>query len=1192
MLRNVFLEELSSLIPDSDKPSEPSIENKYVEVIDDTTQVSRLVLVENAFKELKTNHTYKLRANTEGSLIIPTNVCITIDLNGYVFSLDPNQGRSVIENRGSLSIIDSDGLKIHRFNRDNSGQYLWDERIDQTGKQIVYGGIITGGKAVNGGGINSSGMVRLHGGSLVGNYASELGGGIFNNGGVVDISGGNIIGNYAKGSGGAIANQSVKNIMVYTEEVAYGDAFPAVHTSYAVISDNYENTNGHFYMGKKEDVPTGSYNKIENNSAGESGAGIYNAGSADAWAIIRLEYVEMRGNEIFNNGKSGSSIYNGPRGMMAINDGRIAGKIFATEASSIMVERSGILVDYVEIPTDWRIRSKDDDTVQPLSDGDEEVYHDPCDDCRDVYVPTIEVAGIAAVDAGGQEAKFLISSDVTGGGSEYSGSNIDLNRLSNKSTIHLCYDIFLERPIVIPKGKEFTIDLAGRVISGTVNTNGSSLIINHGTLNIIDSNNTSHNTVFIDDTIYDFTGGVITGGNADNGGGIFNNGSLSVFSGNIVGNRAKYRGGGIYNHLGSTVDLKGTLSKGKVIISHNQTYGNGGGIYSVGSLSVFVSNSCDLGDGEQSVSITENIAGRHGGGIFCGDMFVSTPKDCYVVIANNTSKLQLNGFNISVINNLHIMGGTFSSENDSTLGFNLKSVVAFVLITNGSFPGLSQSHVEKWMAPGSVFQNSVVTCHNEIHVINKNGISKETVASSLLDLQDGSTYKLLDDVTLNVPLHVKAGTTVNLDLNGHVLSAMGFITNIDRQGYNAVIRVYGTLNITDSDPKKVHYFNRLDNIDKKSGDFWLLADGISPNEIKGGVITGGGKNLILDECLRIPCDNNNIMGGGILVGDKAVLNMDGGSVVGNLAAYGGGIYCGEAAKVNLRNVRITGNHAEQGGGIYSEPFCSITISNGSIDNNVARHYGGGIANYGKSKVTMTNVDIQGNQVQYCGKGAGIFTEGTISMQDGFIRKNVGFSGVNKTVVGGAIYSNGGTVVLSGDLEVANNELWNTDMYKETFLGFNEDIPSLASVPGIYLSGGSLTIYDVVKICDNYTYTYDFSKGDFIPIVYNENEATNANYDFVWKTAAAVIQMDASQLTVFGSDYGGHEGFFSGIGLAGGPIYDVGLYYDYKVSPVNIHNCYIGRDIILSTQWKYVPQEPNFSSRGNRYKLKTFPFFVQ
>jgi len=99
----------------------------------------------------------------------------------------------------------------------------------------------------------------------------------------------------------------------------------------------------------------------------------------------------------------------------------------------------------------------------------------------------------------------------------------------------------------------------------------------------------------------------ISGGSsgAGYGGGIDNNGSLTVSGSTISGNTAAFSGGGIFNQTGGSLKLIGST------VSGNQATGIGGGIYNNGSLTL--TNS----------TISGNSASEFGGGVYTDGTLIS-----------------------------------------------------------------------------------------------------------------------------------------------------------------------------------------------------------------------------------------------------------------------------------------------------------------------------------------------------------------------------------------------------------------------------------------------------------------------------------------------------------------------------------------------------------------------------------------
>ena len=132
-------------------------------------------------------------------------------------------------------------------------------------------------------------------------------------------------------------------------------------------------------------------------------------------------------------------------------------------------------------------------------------------------------------------------------------------------------------------------------------------------------------------------GGYITGNIAYEGGGVYvdSYGIFNMFGGSIVGNTADY-GGGVYHYDGEVVMTGGTISGNYAIQSVLNSGGNGGGVYTKGSMYGFTASESALISGNNaandgggvyidqgnftltdSASITGNTAGRNGGGL-CG----------------------------------------------------------------------------------------------------------------------------------------------------------------------------------------------------------------------------------------------------------------------------------------------------------------------------------------------------------------------------------------------------------------------------------------------------------------------------------------------------------------------------------------------------------------------------------------------
>lgn len=107
---------------------------------------------------------------------LTVNRAVTLDLNGFVLQRTGEGSVIKVEQDGNLTIADSNKNKAHKFVQHSDGLWV----LVDDGSKTVNGGIITGGKAENGGGVYVAPGGKLHmtGGSIVGCQAKD-GGGVY-----------------------------------------------------------------------------------------------------------------------------------------------------------------------------------------------------------------------------------------------------------------------------------------------------------------------------------------------------------------------------------------------------------------------------------------------------------------------------------------------------------------------------------------------------------------------------------------------------------------------------------------------------------------------------------------------------------------------------------------------------------------------------------------------------------------------------------------------------------------------------------------------------------------------------------------------------------------------------------------------------------------------------------------------------
>ena len=150
----------------------------------------------------------------------------------------------------------------------------------------------------------------------------------------------------------------------------------------------------------------------------------------------------------------------------------------------------------------------------------------------------------------------------------------------------------------------------------------------------------------------EITGGYATGADND-GGGIYNAGTLTLNAVTVTDNEADVFGGGIYGYSGTV-----SLENGTIVSDNHSKYSTGGGIFAASNVNeVNVTNS----------TISYNTAATYGGGI-CG--FNTEINIIYsFVLGNESSTTSFGGGGIYADNtNINVIGSTISGNKSKTGG--------------------------------------------------------------------------------------------------------------------------------------------------------------------------------------------------------------------------------------------------------------------------------------------------------------------------------------------------------------------------------------------------------------------------------------------------------------------------------------------------------------------------------------------
>ena len=495
-------------------------------------------------------------------------------------------------------------------------------------------------------------------------------------------------------------------------------------------------------------------------------------------------------------------------------------------------------------------------------------------------------------------------------------------------------------------------------------------------------------------------GGVIYGGSAEKGGGVYveGGGTFTMNGGNIVGCTAsatfQARGGGVFVADSGTFNMSGGSITGCTTVG---VYSYGGGIYNEGTMTLsgtaeirdchakhssggdaFGGGISDNGgtpaisgnvritgctaDGGKTDAVRMSYRSSISGGTFDGSV-------------SNDGTISGGTFNGRVVNSNMITNGTFNGEvvNEGTIsGGTFNGVVTnYSTITEGAISGIIVTYqvngahyatqivpsgsaaikpvdlakhgytFDGWYTSDGAQWNFTTAVTENITLtarwtLKAQEVSNEPELTAALADSANGVVRLTADITITAGLKITRDVTV--DLNGHVLRYA------EAAEPDSIFRVAGgkTLTLTDSRPQAEHEDKTLP---------------------AGGLITGG-KGFKYDNGAGQPY---NYYGGGVYVEAGASFVLAGGTIYacgvqsGANQAFGGGIYA-EGGSVTMtggaiRNCVLSANNGANGGAIYAKAG-SVTMSGGVISGCSAMS-GGGISASG------CTVQITGGRIENC-----------------------------------------------------------------------------------------------------------------------------------------------------------------------------------------------------------------------------------
>ncbi len=475
--------------------------------------------------------------------------------------------------------------------------------------------------------------------------------------------------------------------------------------------------------------------------------------------------------------------------------------------------------------------------------------------------------------------------------------------------------------------------------------------------------------VFADGSVFHASGGMISGNTGDFGGGLFTDANVNAtLVGSLISdNTAEEKGGGIHVAANAILDATGVD-----LLRNHAGMGGGGGLYNIGSATIFKST-FDSNISESFI-VSENPVG--GGGILNAGSL--TLMDSFVT--NNEALIEDNGFGGGMLNAndgaadpvLIISGGEISGNEARESG-----------------GGISLYEGNATLNDVSVHSNITGNAGGGIHIFFNGQIAINGGAITANSAIQGGGLWVPSIGRVDI-----AGTEISMNrASGHV--GGGGIRTAGRVGIaNATIK---------------------NNTAVGRDDFRSGGGGINNDGILFVTDTIVSENVIIDSSLG---------GGGILNLDEGKMTLLRGSVTDNESERGGGgitnvsrdpPILGELAEITLRNVPVAGNSAElDGGGILTPNGISHLLDSTVSGNRTIAGNGGGVAS-ASGLTRVINSTISGNQA-VAGAGGGISGEGAdvaIELIHGTVAENQAFTR------GGGIHTSAGTI-RTGNSIIASN----------------------------------------------------------------------------------------------------------------------------------------------------------------------------
>lgn len=527
---------------------------------------------------------------------------------------------------------------------------------------------------------------------------------------------------------------------------------------------------------------------------------------------------------------------------------------------------------------------------------------------------------------------------------------------------------------------------------------------------------------------------------ADKGGAIHNDGTLTLRNGTITGNYAIADDGESKTGMGGAIYNAGTITLGNVSIIGNQSNAYGGGIYSAAGT-ITLNNESEV--------IKENKATIAGAGVYLagGTLTITKGTISYNEVTGNAlddSNYAYGGGGVAITG-----GATLVMSNaTSIIEHNEAENGGGVMLLNGTFT----------FTNGFVRENVAISYGGGLY------IAKVAAADTQVYTM-GSSAGLIKNIASNGGGIAFMGVTMSIEGSSYLVLTENEATNngggiyISSSAYDSddddVYETYGS-QITFYSTNIVIGRSGKSNKAANGGGIFVLAGStldikrVSTISYNYASVDGGG------------LFNN----GTLIIGQRDIANI---SITWNTAeGAGGGLYNAANSTVNIYRATFnlnTANSVSTGGGAicnagtmnmypYGNGYIDIGVTAGN--QNIATN-GGGVYNAGTWYITTykinpedTNYDgrVRIHRNQATDYGAGIYTSGTLTLENAMIEVHYNIQKNEAPLIGGG----GGIAVADGTVTAIDTGIYHGRSIIECY--YNQ---SSGYGAGMVMIGGAVRI---------------------------------------------------------------------------------------------------------------------------------------